>query len=277
MLKGRIIKNISDIYTVKANDTLYECKARGKFRNLKLTPLVGDIVEFNELENYILTILPRSNYLERPSISNINIALIVTSLKKPDLSLNLLDKEISSIILANIEPVICFTKLDLGTKEDLKELKKLTKYYEKIGIKVFNNQNLPKLIKYLKGKYVVLTGQTGAGKSSLINKIEPTKNIKVGQISEALNRGKHTTRHTEFHNIKDIYIADTPGFSALDLTKYSLEEIKESFKEFQNISCEYKDCKHLKEQNCGVKKEVMKGHILQSRYDNYLNFIKKVN
>ena len=142
MLKGRIIKNISNTYTVLSNHTLYECTPRGKFRNVGLTPLVGDEVEFDEEHNYILNILPRKNVLERPSISNITHALIVTSLKNPDLSLNLLDKEISSIILAGITPVICFTKLDKANPEELKELTKLIKYYENLGIKTFTNTKI---------------------------------------------------------------------------------------------------------------------------------------
>lgn len=274
MLKGKIIKSISDTYTVIADNITYDCKARGKFKNLGLTPLVGDEVEFNESELYILKILPRKNELKRPNVSNVDIALIVTSLKKPDLSLNLLDKEISSIILAHIEPVICFTKLDLLNKEELKNLKIIIKYYENLGIKVFINTKLKKLIKYMKNKYVVLTGQTGAGKSSLINKIDSNFHLKEGEISEALGRGKHTTRHTEYHFVKEVYFADTPGFSSLDLNEYSKEEIRNSFIEFQHFPCEFKDCMHYKEQNCQVKEAVSKGKILQSRYDNYINFLK---
>ena len=273
MLKGKIIKNISNLYVVEANNNLYECHPRGKFRNLKLTPLVGDIVEFDEQNNYILNILPRKNSLERPSISNIDIALIITSLKKPDLSLNLLDKQISNIILENIEPVICFTKLDLLSKEELKEFTKIKTYYDTIGIKTFTNTNLKPLIKYLKNKYVVLTGQTGSGKSSLINKLDSTKNLETNEISEALGRGKHTTRHTEFYLIKDVYIADTPGFSSLDLSNYSKEDIKNSFIEFSNYTCKYRDCNHLKEDGCNIIKAVDNNEILKSRYENYCSFI----
>lgn len=275
MLKGKIIKNISNKYTVLSNNNLYECTPRGKFRDLGLTPLVGDEVKFDEKNNYLLEILNRKNELERPSISNIDIALIVTSLKKPDISLTLLDTEISNITIENIEPVICFTKLDLLEKKDLKEFKKISKYYKKIGIKVFTNKKINRLVKYLKGKYVVLTGQTGAGKSSLINKIDPKKNLQVGDISLALNRGKHTTRHTEFHEVKNIFIADTPGFSSLDLSKYTKEQIRDSFIEFKRFNCLYKNCMHIKEQNCTIKKEVSSGNILESRYKNYCSFIKK--
>lgn len=277
MVTGRIIKNISDTYTVLCNDVLYDCKARGKFRNEGLTPLVGDIVEFREDERYILKIEKRRNELKRPAVSNVDIALIVTSLKKPDISFNLLDKEICSVLLQKVEPVICFTKLDLITKEELKELKKMIKYYESLNIKIFTNENLKGLGKYLKDKYVVLTGQTGAGKSSLINRMNANFNLKEGEISEALGRGKHTTRHTEFHEVNGAFIADTPGFSALDLSEYKKEDIKEAFLEFRECNCEFKDCMHINEQNCEVKKKVEKEEILKSRYDNYCSFVKKVD
>lgn len=274
MLKGRIIKNISNTYVVKVEDKEYKCTPRGKFRKEKLTPLVGDMVEIEENDNYILKILPRKNELERPSISNIDCALIVTSIKEPNLSLNLLDKEICSIILANVTPVICFTKMDLALSGELNNIEQLIKYYESIGIKTFRSDKLKPLKEYLKGKYIVLTGQTGAGKSSLINKLDPKKNILVGEISQALGRGRHTTRHTEFHQIEDFYVADTPGFSSLDLSKYSEEMIRDSFLEFRDYTCEYRDCRHLKEAKCGVKEQVGK-KILKSRYENYCNFISK--
>lgn len=275
MLKGKIIKNISDTYTVLSNNSLYECKARGKFRQSKITPLVGDQVVMDEENNYILEIEARRNELKRPTVSNIDIALIVTSLKKPDLSLNLLDKEITSIILSRVLPVICFTKLDLASKKELKEVKYLKKYYESLNIKVFYNTKLRKLLKYLKGKTVVLTGQTGAGKSSLLNRLDKNLALKVGEISEALNRGKHTTRHTEIHEIKKVFFVDTPGFSSLDLSEYKKTDIRDAFKEFSRYSCPFKDCMHLKEEDCSVKEAVKNGKILSSRYGNYISFIKE--
>lgn len=274
MLKGKIIKNISDTYTVKTKDGIYECKARGKFRDMKLTPLVGDNVYIDAQNCYILEIEERKNELDRPKISNVDYGLIVTSLKKPNISYHLLDKEICSITLANIKPIICFTKLDLATKEELQNLKKIRKYYEHIGIPTFTNKKIRKLTNFLKNSYVVLTGQTGAGKSSLINKMDVKKELKVGEISEALGRGKHTTRHTEFFLVKHIWVADTPGFSALELNKYTKEEIRDSFKEFDNAHCEYKNCMHEKEENCEIKKKIEKGIISKERYKNYLDFIK---
>lgn len=274
MLKGMIVKNISDTYTVKVDQHFYDCKARGKFRNTGLTPLVGDVVLFDSENHYILEIGERKNELVRPSISNVDVALIIISVKKPDLSLHLLDKQISSISLEKIEPVLCFTKLDLCDSKELKELKKIMRYYKKIGYQIFTNLKLKPLLKYLKKKTVVLTGQTGAGKSSLLNQIDSKLDLKTGEISDALGRGRHTTRHTEFFFVHDILIADTPGFSALDLNQYSKEEIRDSFVEFQKYSCEFKNCMHLKEKNCEIKKAVEKGYILKSRYENYCNFVK---
>ena len=274
MLKGMIVKNISDTYTVKENKKLYECKARGKFRNEGLTPLVGDIVLFDPEQNYIFDIMERKNELARPSVSNIDIALIISSVKKPDLSLYLLDKQITSVTLENIEPVLCFTKLDLLSKKEFKEIKKIMKYYKKLGYAVFTNWQIKKILKYLKGKTVVLTGQTGAGKSSLLNLISPSLNIRTGEISEALGRGKHTTRHTEFFFVKNILIADTPGFSSLDINKYTKEEIRDTFLEFRKYTCEYKNCMHDKEKECAVREAFKKGEIMKSRYENYCNFIR---
>lgn len=273
-MEGQIVKIISNSYSVKIDDEIYECKARGKFRNDKITPVVGDKCIIDCKNSYIIDILPRKNFLERPLIANIDMAVIVTSVKKPDLSLNLLDKLISIITINKITPVICFTKLDLLEKKELKNLKNIINYYNSIGIKVFTNKKVKKLCKELKNNIVVFTGQTGAGKSTLLNKISPILNLKTGEISESLGRGKHTTRHVELFEIKKMYIADTPGFSALDISKYTKEEIKNSFIEFKHNNCKFNDCSHINEKNCDIKNKVDSGKILKSRYENYLNFIK---
>jgi len=273
-MQGKIIKIISNLYTIQTEKETIECRARGKFRNDKITPLVGDYCTIDKENKYILEILPRKNFLERPTIANVDAALIVTSVKKPNLSLNLLDKMLSIITLNKIEPILCFSKIDLLSKQEKKELKKICKYYKEIGYQVVTNQNKNLLKKILKNKIVVVTGQTGAGKSTLLNKLDKKLNLKTDEISESLGRGKHTTRHVELFSFKNFYVADTPGFSSLDFNNNTKEEIRDSFVEFKNYRCSFKDCMHNKEKNCAVKDAVEKEKIRKSRYENYLDFIK---
>lgn len=275
-MKGQIVRIVSNLFTVKIDNNLYECRARGKFRNDKETPVVGDYCEVDIKNNYIIKLFPRKNVLKRPVIANIDMAVIVTSVKKPDLSLNLMDKLLINIIYNNIEPIICFTKLDLLNKEELSNLEIIVDYYQKLGIKVFNNKEIEKLKKVLKNKIVVLTGQTGAGKSSLLNKFDSRLNLKTSSISEALGRGVHTTRHVELFNINNILIADTPGFSSLSFENMSTDDIKKNFIEFNNYDCKYKDCSHINEQECNIKNAVVNNEIMKSRYDNYVKFINEV-
>ena len=275
---GRIIKLISNDYTVYTDtQDIYVCKARGKFRNDKITPLVGDIVEFDPKNKYILKIFERKNELIRPPVSNIDQAFIITSVKDPDFSTNLLDKLLIVIEFSNIIPIICFTKLDLLTKEELIQINSYISYYKKIGYKVLINTEYDEIKKLFKDKITVFTGQSGAGKSTLLNKLDSNLNIKTDQISYALGRGKHTTRHVELLNIYNGWVADTPGFSSLDLTRLSNNDIKQNFIEFNNYEhlCKYKDCMHDKENECGVKQKVKEKVILESRYLNYLKFIKR--
>ena len=272
-MEGKIIKIISNLYTVKANNKIYDCHASGKLRYKGLTPVVGDIVEFNEKDKYITKINTRENSLDRPLIANIDSALIITSVKKPDLSLLLLDKELTLTLSNNIEPIIVFTKLDLLKKQELKEIKKIMKYYSNIGFKVTTNKTMYKLKKYIKNKTLVLTGQTGAGKSSLLNKLDNKFNLETNPISEALGRGVHTTRHVELFEFKSSLIADTPGFSSLDLNNLTKEDIKNTFIEFNNINCPYKDCSHTNEKECSIKELIKNGKILKSRYDNYISMV----
>ena len=277
-MQGRIIKNISNDYTVDTGDKQYICKPRGRFRLEKTTPLVGDKVTFDENNNYILNINKRKNYLIRPNVANIDIALIVTSVKNPNLDTNLLDKLLTIISYNNIEPIICFTKLDLLTNEERNIINKYIDYYKKIGYKVLTNEKKDNFNNIFKNKIVVLTGQSGAGKSSLLNKLDSNLNLKTDDISYALNRGKHTTRHTELYEIMDGYIVDTPGFSELDFHNMTKTDIMHNMKDiFDNShNCKYKDCMHLKEDNCYVKEQVEKGNILESRYNNYKKFIESI-
>lgn len=274
MLEGKIVKIISNLMTVEAGDKLYECKPRGKFYHQKLTPLVGDRVVIDPNNNYILEIKERTNHLDRPMIANVDACIIVTSLKEPELSLLLLDKILSLIIINGIKPIICFTKIDLLSEKERKDFEDLYEYYEKIGISAVTNSELDKLKSLIENKTIVLTGQTGAGKSSLLNKLDPNLKLATNEISKALGRGVHTTRHTELFKFGSALIADTPGFSSLDLKNVTKENIRDSFIEF-GYNCEYKDCYHLKEVNCDVKKRVNAGIIKKSRYENYIKLVSE--
>ena len=275
-MQGQIIKQISNLYTVKVGDMLYGCRARGKFRKDNTSPMVGDYVIINTEDNVIESILERKNELDRPVIANVDMAFIVTSTKKPNLDLNLLDKLISVITFNDIEPVICFTKLDLLNEVEKENIDNLRKYYEMIGINCVYNTETAEIKRLLDNNIVVLAGQTGAGKSSLLNMLDDELDIETNEISEALGRGKHTTRHVELYEISDGYIADTPGFSALDLKDMNKEQLRDTFIEFRNYECKFRDCMHHKESKCGVKEALEDKMILQSRYNNYLLFLEEV-
>lgn len=274
-MRGKIIKLISNDYTVLTQNQKYVCKSRGKFRNMKINPLVGDEVIFDENNNYILEVLPRKNYLLRPPVANVDQAVIITSVKHPDFSSNLLDKLLCIIEFNNIKPIICFTKLDLLDYNELEEIKKIIDYYKKI-YEVYINDDIEKIKHIFKDKITVFTGQSGAGKSTLLNKLDNSLQIRTNEISIALGRGKHTTRHVELIPLYDGLVADTPGFSAVDFADMTNADIRDNFIEFNNYreNCKYKDCMHNKEDECAIKKEI-DHNILKSRYENYLNFISK--
>ena len=271
---GRIIKILSNDYTVLSDDKLFVCKVRGKFRNQKLTPLVGDVVKFDEKKLCILEVFPRKNELIRPPCSNIDQVIIITSVKNPDFSSNLLDKLLVILEFNKIKPIICFTKLDLLNNEELNNINTYINYYRKY-YDVYLNTDLENIKKIFKNKISVFTGQSGAGKSTLLNKLDSNLNLKTDDISYALGRGKHTTRHVELISLFNGMVADTPGFSSLEFNMSNLE-IKDNFIDFDKYrsECEFRDCKHIKEENCGIKNHVKTGDILESRYENYLKFIK---
>lgn len=273
---GRIVKNISNLYTVEVNNEKYDCRARGIFRNNNEIPLVGDIVEV-DLDNSIITkINSRKNELTRPTIANIDACIIVTSLKEPDYSASLLDKMLTNVILSNIKPIIVFSKYDLLTDSEKKHFDSIIEYYKSIGIDVLLNTEISKLESLISNQTVTLTGQTGAGKSTLINKLDKNLNLATDEISYALGRGKHTTRHVELFKVKDYYIADTPGFSALDVID-DKENIRFAFYEFEEDLCKFRDCKHLNEIGCKVKEDLEAGKILNSRYESYKGMMNNEN
>ncbi len=276
-MNGKIIKNISNDYTVLSEGKTYTCKARGKIRNMKITPLVGDEVIFDSNNCYILEILPRKNELLRPPVSNIDQAFIITSVKQPDFSSNLLDKLLTIIEFNNIKPIICFTKLDLLNDQERTAINSIIHYYEQIGYTIYLNTEIEKIKQSFSNKVTIFTGQSGAGKSTLLNHLDASLQIKTAPISLALGRGKHTTRHTELLKFSNGFVADTPGFSALSFVDMTPQDIRDNFIEFNEYRefCKYKDCMHDKEDQCEIKNKVNEGIILKSRYDNYLKFISE--
>ncbi len=268
-MRGQITKIISDQYEVTCDKEIYVCKCRGIFRKNKITPLVGDFVVIDEEDLIIKKVEERKTELSRPPVANIDQALIVTSLSFPAFESNLLDKLLVMCELHHIAPVICLTKNDLLSKKERVYYKKLFSYYKKLGYHVLYNHQVRKLKKLFRNKTTVLTGQTGAGKSSLLNRLDPNLKLETNEISKALGRGKHTTRTVQLWNLYGGKVLDTPGFSSLEFDGYSKEQIRKSFLEFQRYSCPYRDCSHLFEKECLVKKAVREGIILQSRYENY--------
>lgn len=278
--EGKILKALSGFYYVQCNEELITCRARGNFRNDNITPLVGDDVKIQMSDNntgYVVEILERKNELLRPKVANIDYSIIIASAKDPEFSSKLLNKMICLNENSDVDIIIIFTKLDLLSDEELIKMEEIITYYERVGYKVFTNneedtENLKKLIS---NKYVAISGQSGAGKSTFINKLAHHLEIETGEISKHLGRGRHTTRHTEFYPIDDFYIADTPGFSSLDITFVEKEDIQYLFREFGEYSCKFKPCNHIEESQCGVKEAVEKKEILESRYEDYKALFKE--
>ena len=275
-MKGQIVKISSDLHFVNCNDEVFPCKCRGIFRKEHIIPVVGDYVLFSKEKKLIEEILPRKNIFQRPKVSNIDRAFLITSLKLPDFSLNLLDKFLVLMEINKVEPIICITKSDLVDCEELKSINLALDYYRSIGYTVLFNTEYDKIMDLLKDKTSVFTGQTGAGKSTLLNKLNPNWNLETGEVSLALGRGKHTTRVVELFDFCNGKVMDTPGFSSLEFRNYTKEEIRDAFIEFLDYPCPFKDCNHTKEAECRVKEEVLNKNILESRYLNYLSFIEEV-
>lgn len=274
---GRIVKLISNDYTVIGDQNCYVCKSRGKFRNQNISPKVGDMVEIDPVNQYILRVLPRKNELVRPPVSNIDQVIIITSVKHPDFSTNLLDKLLTIIEYHNIKPLICFTKLDLLNEHERPLIERYMNYYQ-IYYDCYQNTELEQIKQSFQDKITVFTGQSGAGKSTLLNHLDEDLHIKTNEISMALGRGKHTTRHVELLPLYGGYVADTPGFSDIEFTGMSKQDIRDNFEDFNSYrdQCKYKDCLHDKEDHCMIKDKVAAGVILQERYDNYLKFLHQL-
>ncbi|MTD40196.1 ribosome small subunit-dependent GTPase A [Erwinia sp. CPCC 100877] len=282
-LKGQIRKALSGFYYVYAEGETYQTRARGNFRNRKITPLVGDEVIFesdNVTDGYLLEMLPRHNELVRPPVANVDQGVIVMSMVEPNFSYNLLDRFLVTLEDKGIEPIIYLTKVDLLTGTEAVSVATAEKIYKQIGYPVIaaknedDRQAVQKLEQYFPERLTVFMGQSGAGKSTLLNKISPELQLATNEISESLGRGKHTTRHVELLPLYDGLVADTPGFSSIDFLEMELTELPKRFPEFVKAAsaCKFRECMHHKEPGCEVKRQVEAGAIAQTRYDNYLQF-----
>ena len=272
--KGIIIKVNKNLYTVSLDTEVFDCRESGKLLYKNVKPTVGDYVLFDKENKIINEILPRKNSLIRPLISNIDKLFIIMSVKRPDFSSFLLDKLILIALSNKIEPVIIFTKEDLLSFKDKLNIYKYRKYYKSLGFKVYKNTQLSKIKNEFKNSIVSLTGQTGAGKSTLLNKLNKDLKLETNEISEALGRGVHTTRLVTLYQMYGGLIADTPGFSSLELN-LTKEDIKKYSKEF-NVNCKYKSCMHLGEDGCSVIPKLHKNKIYDERYNNYKKLISEV-
>lgn len=279
-MKARIIKIVSKDYTLLNEDNeRLDGILSGKIRK-QLTPVTGDIVEYKMVDHRAVVekILPRKNSMIRPAVSNVDQVLIVMSVKDPDFSTALIDRLSMLIMHSNITPVLIVTKCDKGIGE---EVEKRIQEYENGPMKVIRTEkgNLnPEVEEILKNKISVLTGQSGAGKSTLLNQLEPSFHLATQEISKALGRGKHTTRHNELHSICEGLVADTPGFSSLDFSHIEASELGECVPDFVSYlgTCRFNDCIHENEPDCAIKKAVEEGKIPEERYKNYLNVLHMI-
>ncbi len=280
-MQGKIIKGIAGFFYVNVeHEGIYTCKAKGVFRNNSVTPLVGDNVELevldqNEMTGNITAILPRRNELIRPASANVDQALVIFAAAEPEPNLNLLDRFLVTMQRQSVETIICFNKRDIVNEN---EIRLLEETYEKCGHRVLfasvrRRQGINKIREVLRGKTTVLAGPSGVGKSSLMNELQPEANMETGSISEKIKRGKQTTRHTELIRIEEnTFLMDTPGFSSLYVNDMEKEELRHYFVEFTEYEddCRFLSCSHIKEPGCGVKAALENGLISKIRYDNYV-------
>ena len=285
MIDGRIIKGIGGFYYVETTDAIYECKARGIFRKQGISPLVGDTVKISvnvNAENTIDDIIDRKNSLVRPPLANLDQLFIVASLVDPNINTTVIDRLIGIAELKNIEPIIVLTKIDLS--QDAEYYKNI---YEKAGFKVIlcdNNtgRGSDEVKELIKEKISAFTGNTGVGKSSLLNSIDSSLEISTGETSKKLGRGKHTTRHCELYKINGGYVADTPGFSYIDLERYEKimkDDLPLCFREFEPFleKCRFQtNCSHINDKGCAVVDAVNKGLISKERHQSYIDLYNEV-
>ncbi len=286
MAEGKIIKALSGFYYVLNKDGITRCRGRGVFRKNKITPLVGDEVVFEsgeDTEGYIMEVKPRKNELVRPPISNVDQAILVFSAIEPDFSASLLDRFLVLIEANDITPVIVITKIDLLSCSARKEIERFGEEYRAAGYEVLLVSNLTgegvtAIQPFLRDRITVVAGQSGVGKSSLLNTLIPDLDLETSKISESLGRGKHTTRHVELIDYNGGLIADTPGFSSLDFQEIETGDLTFYFPEMRERlnDCKFRGCIHINEPKCAVKEAVDRGEIPTSRYENYKAFFNEI-
>lgn len=285
MIKGRIINNISNLYFVETENGIYECNARGKIKNTELSPVVGDIVliEILDEENkkaIINQIEERKNYIKRPKLANITQLVFVLSAKMPKPDLLMLDKQLAFAELLGIKSVIVINKIDL----DDKSIQGIENTYSKIGYKVIktiakDKQGTEKVREVLKGEISAFSGNSGVGKSTLINSIFGDNTTEEGLISTKNKKGKNTTTTIRLYKLdKETYIADTPGFSTFDISEIESKDLERYFIEFKDKikECEFVGCTHIKEQNCGIKNAINLEEISEERYNRYIKIYEEL-
>ncbi|MBG9589253.1 ribosome small subunit-dependent GTPase A [Cytobacillus firmus] len=286
MPEGKIIKAIAGFYYVLSGNETIQCRGRGVFRKNKVTPLVGDEVVFqaeSNTEGYILEVKERKNELIRPPIANVDQAILVFSAVEPGFSTSLLDRFLVLVEYNHIKPLICITKIDLADENEYREIQQYASDYRKAGYDVLltsseTEEGVKDLMPYLEGEISVFAGQSGVGKSSLLNVLRPDLELKTNDISSHLGRGKHTTRHVELIEVGKGLVADTPGFSSLEFTDIELEDLNFCFPEIQEKSelCKFRGCLHMAEPKCAVKAACENGEIPSYRYEHYKTFLQEI-
>ena len=285
-MQGLIIENISNLYKIKANNKIYEANARGRLKKEEITPVVGDNVKIEILDEenkkaIIEEILPRTTYIKRPKMSNITQLILVVSSKNPKPDLLLLDKQLAFAEYLGIKSIIVLNKTDLDKKHDFEKIKTI---YEKIGYKVIKTvakgeEGIEDLKEELKGNINAFSGNSGVGKSTLINAIFKNNITQEGEISQRNKKGKNTTTSTAIYEIdENTYIADTPGFSTFDISEIEYKNLDKFFKEFKPLieNCEFVGCTHIKEEKCGIKQAIQNGKIDKGRYERFCKIYQEL-
>lgn len=284
MAEGRIIKLVSGFYDVMENSKVYRCRGRGVFRKRGISPLVGDFVEFDrhgEREGTIVAVRPRKNAIVRPPVANVDRVVLVCSTVRPEFSTILLDKFLVYFSAHEVDPVICVSKWDLIAEEERDKLRGILRIYEDIGyslhiVSAVTKEGLPSFKRQLCRGTTVFAGQSGVGKSTLLNELIPGLQFKTGDVSDHLGRGRHTTRHVELVRFgEEGLIADTPGFSSLEVNHIEPQELASYFPEMtaRSQDCKFRGCRHIEEPGCAVKQALANGDIAEWRYRHYQHLL----